>query len=349
MKPHRALLILVVLVAACADEPRPTLAQARTAGAATDSTWTIGSVLGADTALQIGEYITAIHEDRKGNVWFGTLTEGLCRYDGTSFTYLTARDDFGGRSVRGIVEDDRGVLWITTQDGLWRYDGTSFTSFTVDDGLADNRCGGITRDRHGTLWIGTNRGLSRYDGSTFSSLELPLDTSPKDYPTGNTSPLLVWRSLEDRSGNLWFATNGSGVVRYDGTAFTRLTTRDGLSSDFVFCIAEDRNGVLWFGTDRGLCRYDGATFTTYTEADGLAFREVYAMMVDRDGALWLGTGGGGASRFDGTTFTTVASAEGLRNPHVQSLLEDSRGRLWLGTSGGLYRYERGRAINVTRR
>src|SRR5207245_3077295 len=72
--------------------------------------------------------------------------------------------------------------------------------------------------------------------------------------------------------------------------------RDGLASNLVTSILEDRSGVLWFGTDGGVSRYDGVSWRTFTTTDGLADDLVSSMLEDRSGALWFGTPRGGVSR-----------------------------------------------------
>ena len=63
--------------------------------------------------------------------------------------------------------------------------------------------------------------------------------------------------LQDRAGDLWFATTGEGVYRYDGKSFTQFTQKDGLSNNTVYSMLEDASGNIWFGTDAGISRYDG--------------------------------------------------------------------------------------------
>ena len=62
-------------------------------------------------------------------------------------------------------------------------------------------------------------------------------------------------------------------------------------------VYEDRDGNIWFATDRGVQRYDGRTWTTYTTEDGLANDRASEMVQTRDGAMWFGTVNG-LSRFD---------------------------------------------------
>ncbi len=335
----------LLVIAVCAEKR----AQQKAAGSEVDHQ--TGSVLEApyDPARQISEYIIAMHQDRKGRIWFGTISDGVCRYDWQTVTCFTGKDGCIGRGPREIVEDDAGNLWFGTDRGVCRFDGRSFTAFTVDHGLIHNDVQALAMDRSGNLWIGTFGGVSRYDGRTFSSVQLPIAAVlSKDYPTGMRSRELVWSIIEDRHGHLWFGTNGSGVIRYDGSGFTRLTSAQGLSDDFVYTMLEDRRGMLWFGTNGGLSRYDGTAFTTFSRKDGLSSDAVFSMIEDRRGGLWLGTAGGGASRFDGKSFMTISASQGLGNPHVQSLLEDSSGRIWFGTSGGVFRFDKGRATNFTR-
>ncbi len=96
--------------------------------------------------------------------------------------------------------------------------------------------------------------------------------------------------IEDRTGNLWFGTEGGGVSRYDGKTFTHFTTAEGLSNNQVYSILEDRTGNLWFGTyGGGVSRYDGKTFTHFTAAEGLSNDFVFSILEDRTGNLWFAT------------------------------------------------------------
>ena len=153
--------------------------------------------------------------------------------------------------------------------------------------------------------------------------------------------------MEDREGNLFFATwesvgdqyRGRGVSRWDGTTWTIYATADGLASDYVYAILEDREGDLWFGTGWGVSRYDGETWTTYTTGDGLADNWVSAILEDREGHLWFGTYGG-VSRYDGERWTTYTMEDGLADNDVNAILEDRKGNFWFGTEeGGVSRYD----------
>ena len=145
--------------------------------------------------------------------------------------------------------------------------------------------------------------------------------------------------LQDKSGNLWFGTDGGGVSKYDGQSFTHFTEKQGLSNNDVSSILEDKSGNLWFGTSGGVSKYDGKSFTHFTEKEGLSDNKVYSILEDKSGNLWFGTYGG-VSKYDGQSFTHFTEKEGLSNNVVLSILEDNsdshrNGNLWFGTRFGL--------------
>ena len=149
--------------------------------------------------------------------------------------------------------------------------------------------------------------------------------------------------LQDRSGNLWFGTDGGGVSKYDGRNFTHFTEKEGLSNNFVWSMLEDKRGNLWFGTyGGGACKYDGKNFTRFTEKEGLSNNIVLSLMEDKKGNLWMGTGGGGVNKLiPSTTGKSTADQiscytlkEGLSGNIVLTMLEDKKGNLWFGTDGG---------------
>src|SRR3989440_1289640 len=107
---------------------------------------------------------------------------------------------------------------------------------------------------------------------------------------------LVRALYRDHAGQLWAATGQGGVVRLDDPQaehphFVTYTTNDGLASNSVSCITEDKLGRMYFGTARGLDRFDQETkrIRHYTKVEGLANNSVSVAFRDRQGTLWSGT------------------------------------------------------------
>jgi diguanylate cyclase (GGDEF)-like protein len=131
--------------------------------------------------------------------------------------------------------------------------------------------------------------------------------------------------------------------------FRHITPEDGLSQSTVHAIVQDREGLMWFGTQEGLNRYDGYDFTTFSPADESGSKSmpiVRALHEDRSGVLWVGTDDG-LHRFDRSTSKFVrfendpTNPMSLSNNRVRVIYEDRQGALWLGTEGGgLNRFDR---------
>lgn len=175
-------------------------------------------------------------------------------------------------------------------------------------------------------------------------------------------------TLMDKDGNLWFGTTGEGVYRYDGKSFVQFTKKQGLSSNIVWSILEDRSGRIWMGTDSGLCVYDGKIIRSMLMAPAAGpvlpanrssidirspKNEVWSMMQDRSGRLWFGTRDG-VYVYDGSSFSrflddsSILNKDSLRLKMVDCMLEDTKGQIWF-CSGmppgmeGLCRYD-GKAL-----
>jgi ligand-binding sensor domain-containing protein/class 3 adenylate cyclase len=145
---------------------------------------------------------------------------------------------------------------------------------------------------------------------------------------------LISNVMRDSKGNMWFGTDGGGVIKYDGHMFITYTTAHGLGSNTVHSIAEDSKGKIWMGTDGGGAScYNGYSFTNYTTRDGLPSNNVWCMSADGKGNIWMGTDAG-ACRFDGKKFITYTTAQGLPHNTVRCITADSKGNVWLGTEGG---------------
>jgi len=253
-------------------------------GMGTFTTFTVKDGLGFNN-------VNSSIQDREGQIWFGTLSGGVSRYDGKTFTTFTPQDGMTAAGifvyVSAILQDREGNLWFSTGEpgpgGVSRYDGKVWITFTTRDGLASNHVWSMLQDQEGSLWFGTRYdGVSRYDGKTWTTFTI------KDGLADNE----VRAIFQDREGNLWFGTVYGGVSRYDGKSFTTFTIRDGLASNNVGTILQDREGHLWFGTNAGVSQYDGEVFQTVTRLDGLTGNVVTTMFQDREGVLWLGSTNG---------------------------------------------------------
>jgi ligand-binding sensor domain-containing protein/signal transduction histidine kinase len=126
--------------------------------------------------------------------------------------------------------------------------------------------------------------------------------------------------------------------------FERISIEQGLSESSVWCIWQDRQGFMWFGTEDGLDKYDGRVFTVYKHApedrNSLSQNKIRAIYEDHLGVLWVGTASVGLNQFDSESgrFTRyqheAANPASLSNDAVTAIFEDDQHVLWIGTAGG---------------
>lgn len=295
----------------------------------------------------VSQFIRSIFQDSKGNLWFGTIGDGIVRYDQRTLTYFADPEGFYSKSVFAINEDKAGNLWIGTDQGVYQYDGIRFRNYNEKDGLdhIDISRKSILVDHSGNVWVGTHHGVYQYD---------PLNDR-RGRPSFSLFPLLpsinVAGLIEDRSGNIWFASSDKGVFRYDGKTIVNFNKKEGLSENYAGGIAQDNMGNMWFTMKKGICKFDGKAFTDYTPKDGLGGTEFWGIIIEQSGIIWI-TARGCTTRFDPgiplpnpKAFTVFTSADGM-TCCVQSMFQDKSGNMWWGTGQGLYRFDGKRFYQV---
>lgn len=191
----------------------------------------------------------------------------------------------------------------------------------------------VKKGSNGTILFAASwGGVFRYDGKLFTNIASKIGSRR------------YWDVLEDRKGNLWFATTDSGVYRYNGKTFTHFTTREGLISNLVFAVYEDRAGHIWLGASR----YDGKSFKNLITKDGLPDNGVRTIVEDKTGKLWFATEGGPCF-YDGNAFTVLKNKDGKAFKNVWSITEDKKGNIWFGDADGLWRYDGSAFTKVSQR
>ncbi|MCI0493976.1 histidine kinase, partial [candidate division KSB1 bacterium] len=131
----------------------------------------------------------------------------------------------------------------------------------------------------------------------------------------------------------------------DDLKFERITTEQGLASNTVFDILQDRYGFMWFGTNDGLCRYDGYNIKIYRydplDSNSISSSWASRLYEDRAGNIWIGTVRGGINKFDPATEKFVSYQHEEDDPHSLSddtafgICQDTSGTIWIGTWKGL--------------
>jgi PAS domain S-box-containing protein len=144
-------------------------------------------------------------------------------------------------------------------------------------------------------------------------------------------PFLTRRLLRDHDGGLWIAAYNAGLVHiHDGKADV-FRQADGMSSDDVLALFEDRENNIWAATPDGLDRFRATAVATFSLKEGLSNGLAWSVLADRDGSVWVATPGGLDRGREGQ-FTTYDKHDGeLNGSAPTSLFQDSGGRIWVST------------------
>jgi ligand-binding sensor domain-containing protein/signal transduction histidine kinase len=298
--------------------------------------------------------VIQILEDRGGNLWVGTLSDGLLRFDRENARFIRYRydpsnpDSLPENRITTLLEDREGNIWVglgATQPTFFTPRPPPFKSLPFHSGnranLGEKLVDVIFEDHERALWIGTTGALNRCDstGRQCTHYAVPGRGVASD----------VLSVTEDGSGTLWVGTSGQGLCRFDRTTGSCKMFRhasgdpSSVSNDTISDLLIDRKGILWIGTADGLNRFDPATqaFTVYRdETSTNSGTQMESMVEDHDGNLWLGSLGSGLLKFDRKTQRLRAGVATVSNPVVTAVYIDRANRLWAGTFNGLDRIER---------
>lgn len=305
---------------------------------------------------QIGEYVTSVFEDSKGNLWFGTNGNGIARFDGETLRYFTTKDGLPSDRVTAIIEDSDGNFWLSTGEGLTKYDGEKFTNFRVGKEVASNVISSLLIDSKHVFWVGTWNGVYQFDGEAFRPFSVPYPEV--DTRINEDTKYWVTGINEDPEGAIWFQRDGYGICKYDGISFTHRLKKDGLHSNNVTQVEFDKDGNAWIGTrvaerddpdpekrfgKGGVNKMTENKIVSFPEIKAFNEGDVYEIYRDKSENIWICTTKDGVYKYDGKAFKHFDVPIS-----IMGLLEDRNGIFWLGGAGGLYKInQKEEVINVT--
>jgi signal transduction histidine kinase/DNA-binding response OmpR family regulator/ligand-binding sensor domain-containing protein len=311
--------------------------------------------------------IWTIEQTSEDLLWIGTDGSGVFRYitKGKPFYNIKKGDKLSGsishNIVRSIIKDKAGNLWVGTRgDGLNMipHKGSVTKYYNVENGLSNNAVIALNIDKQDNIWIGVDdEGIDMLETSSGHIFHFPEDFSnANDISFG-----LVYSICIDVYGSIWLGTSGFGVVSFDVSKnrngkyainnYNQLRSKsgeDGLRSDIVYSIVEERPNVLWIGTrGGGLHRLNTLNYSVdvYGEAgndiNGLNNDDILSLCMGRNAQLWIGTSGGLNKlnlAYKPFRFQNFTEYNGLPNNTIHGILEDNEGNIWLSSNKGLSKF-----------
>ena len=298
--------------------------------------------------------IDSIVEDRSGTVWFtrADRQDGqgpVCEVKAGQPLCHGEKDGIPVPLLRDLRLDRDGHFWSVSETTLMRWQPGSAPARTwlppgISAGHERNALDvlqSVQPASDGSVWVAAmqpSRGLGL--------LRLADERlQPFVIPGLDGRQLSVSSLLLDRQGALWIGTQDEGVYRLHGDHVSHYATGDGLSSNTVQNLFEDREGTLWVLTTQGIDAFRDLRVLSFSTREGLTADLANAVLATRDGAVWINTWHSLDILRDGR-ITSLRSGKGLPGEEVTALLEDRSGTLWVGLDHDLTVYERGKFLPI---
>jgi ligand-binding sensor domain-containing protein/signal transduction histidine kinase len=219
------------------------------------------------------------------------------------------------------LDSDPGIAPTTPLENC------SVDQWTGDNGLLSNNLTSVFQASDGFLWITTNNGLMRFDG-------MHLDIYNQE-----TVPFLAtdafYRIYQDKNKTLWFASRGSGIVKYAGNVFSQHLPSNKLIPKSLRTLLVEDDGTLWAGSDnKGLIQIKDSV-ATKIEHPLLEGVIIMTLEAGPDKSIYIGTNSKGLLIYkDGKVEQLIIKGIVNYSANAVKLLDD--GRLFIGTTEGLY-------------
>lgn len=255
------------------------------------------NIIGDNKSLS-SNLVKAIAIDKNQNLWIGTALGGLNFFDVKNKSFTTYKRKTG--DLNSIASDNINCLIITRQNilfvgnelGLNIYDINqqkfSFLPSIAKKTFLEQQITALFEDKKGMVWVGTPVGIHIYQDAKLKYKSFK-DSLNKEFKFN------INCFQQDSKGNIWVGTyhNGLALLNTKNNTYKIFDVIDGLPSDNILAIAEDRNANLWISTDNGLVKYDTnlRSFRSLNVQDGLPDNQfnTHSFLKDSQGTLFFGT------------------------------------------------------------
>ncbi|HUO83731.1 MAG TPA: response regulator [Thermoanaerobaculia bacterium] len=286
--------------------------------------------------------------DSEGYLWLGFYSSGLARYNGHSITRYGTSDGLADLTVREIVQDVGGRLWVGSDTGLAVSDQplesyapgervrfvTTIAGRPIRQTRVRRNC--LIADRDGWVWLATTgEGIFRYRASAerLEHQRVPADGN------GDGRSDLVHAIVRRRDGELWAGlANGAILVLDEAKAPVLLQPGSGAPAVAISTFHESKEGTLWTGDlEGGIWRLDAGEGTRFVRVNHDLSARIVAMVEIAEHELVVASLGSGAVRLDmrSNRAQRLTREQGLMSDTLWDLLVDHEKNVWFAQNGGL--------------
>ncbi len=232
-----------------------------------------------------------------------------------------------GTSVHSIVQDKNGRLWMATDNGLCFFDGEFIYTYLKRTGISRDMKLSLCIDKNGHIWAAGN-GVDEI---------IPEQGIVRHYGKAQGLFTNAVGSVFLNNNKQVFVTSGEGVDIIDLSTenIIHLSTKEGLATNYINKITQDKEGRLWFASNGGGVNiYDSKKQKIYSlrASQGLSNDDIRAVICDNAGNMWFGGWNGGVDKYNTKTgnFYHLKVKHGLAFSYIHSLIQDHKGHIWIG-------------------
>jgi len=220
-----------------------------------------------------GQVIEALLEDRAGTIWVAGWAPSvgkLCSIQNGK-TQCYGEDGRFGYGVTPLYEDSRGDLWAGAMNGLWRWKPGPPRLYPMPEPA--QRIYSLVESDDGGILVAKQSGITKLRNGKTEAYPIPTGLEFKPF-----------RLLRDRDGGLWIgAVVDRGLLHIHEGRTDVFRRADGLSSESVSSLFEDREVNIWVATVNGLDRFREFAVPTISVQQGLSSQGVFSVLAARDG------------------------------------------------------------------
>jgi signal transduction histidine kinase/ligand-binding sensor domain-containing protein len=267
-----------------------------------------------------------------GHLYVSVFSKGIYCLNGNGWENIAPQtDQFKNIVFKKLLFDrfDHDRLYLLAENGLYQVSDHHIINFPNAELNKFKGLISLSQDNKGGLWIGTSNGALYFNNDRLIHFNAQNGFTDVGVPD----------VFCDKDNNIWLATWGAGLYKYEGDAYVLFDRAAGLTNfQGIMGLARSRTNKLLLGTDgSGLLEYDGKTFKD-AGLGGIKpnLRKIQTLYTDKESNVWIGTSLEGLWKFDGKTYLQIPQTQ---YRVINSIVRTDDGTVWFAAPMGCFYYD----------